>query len=120
MGSFKSEVKFLEKLETRQIQIWPDSADSGIRFSDLTEQEIAHIKECIRTLLELPGSKVIYRSDTPAVQRQYHLIVMWGCSNAQTYDATSIDLPYYKGHGEEFISIIFKSIITDVNGVEKF
>ena len=97
MGAFKEEVIYLEELAKKQNQIFWDSADIGISVEDL---DINRMRTTIKTLLDLPGSKIIFKMDNPVVQRQYKLVVMW-----DKYDSTIIDLLYYHGKKEEFFSI---------------
>lgn len=102
MGVFKEEIHFLEDLNKKQVQIWNDSADHGVYASREVKQRM---RDVVGTLLELPGSKVVFKQNRPALQRQYKLVVMWGRSYEEWYDATLVDMLYFKGRNKEFFSI---------------
>lgn len=116
MGVFKEEILFLEGIEKRQTQIWEDAADVGVETSRMTPNERHRMREVVKTLLDLPGSKIEYKAVKPALQRQYRLIVMWGAADSERYDATEVHLLYYKDHRKEFFSLFTGHTFTNSEG----
>lgn len=96
MGVFKEEVKALEDLERLQGQIWPDAADQGVFATDDVKDTMRWV---VKSLLQLPESRIVFSTDAPAVQRQYELTVYFSMEDGVTFDVL-----YYKGR-EEFFSI---------------
>lgn len=117
MSVFNEELQFMKSLEQRQKRIWPDACDLGIEVKDLKDGELLRIRRTVQTLLALPGSKVIWKEDKPAVQRQYQLIIMWGGTGAKM-DASHIQVLYYmdRRRNKEFFSVEVFAVTTDGNG----
>lgn len=82
----------------------------------MTIKERSRLREIINTLLELPGSKIVWREDKPAIQRHYRLVIMWGRYDEKKYDATVYELLYFNGRRKEFISISAKHQLVNENG----
>jgi len=118
MGIFKEEIIFLEELAKNQSRIWNDACDVGVNSSDVDMQRM---REVIKTLLRLPGSKIVWKADTPSIQRQYELIVMWSLydriDGKDLYDATKVNVLYFNGRGKEFFSIMLEHAYTNKDGV---
>jgi len=128
MGLFKEEMHFLEGLARRQVRIWLDSCDAGIHAKDI---DLNAMRETIRSLLTLPGSKVIWRSDKPATQRTYRLVVMierteGTHSGAPLYSAMVYYVNYYRRKSQqfsrvdEFFTIKCEPTVVDENGKAAF
>lgn len=105
MGIFKEEHHLLMDLANRQRQILNDSCYLGLNRFDMTQDELDRLRETIKTLLQLPGSRLTWSMDEPAVQRSYRLVIMWGGNGQGKYDATIYEVSYYKGRRGEFFMI---------------
>lgn len=116
MGAFKEEAHFLEELQKQQGQIWNDSADYGISRTDMSAKKVGKLRAVIKDLLELPGSKVEWKANTPAIQRQYRLIIMWSGMYEGRCDATQYNVLYFKDRKNEFFSIDSFHVFTDNDG----
>lgn len=116
MGMFKEQAHVLEDMYRRQTQVWPDSADHGIDFNDMTLEEIERMRTAIATLLNLPGSAITWRAERPAVQRKYRLVIMWGRAHGQLYDATVYDVLFYHGNGRRLFTIDQRQCLVNQNG----
>ena len=118
MGIFKEEIKFLEGLELRQSRIYADACDKGIYLNDMSEEELNRLRDVVQELLELPGSEVVLKMDSPIVQREYSLIVMWGHCDDVRWDATEVQVLYVNdtARKKEFFSITTHHVFTDKNG----
>ena len=115
MGMFKEEICLLETLAKRQRRIWADALDYGIYKKDMSKAEVERLRDAAQMLLNLPGSKVLYKVNLPAVQRQYQFIVMWG-RNGKKYDASRCKLSYYKDRKREFFTIDIDHVFTNEKG----
>lgn len=120
MGMFKEEAKFLEFLAKKQQRIWGSSCDMGILKSDMSLRTVNQLRHTIKTLLELPGSKLAWRADQPAIQRDYRLVIMWGASDQVSYDATIYKVLYFKDRTKEFFSFDLKHARVDQDGKELY
>lgn len=116
MGVFKEQANFLLELEKRQKQIWNDSCDLGIEKSYLSDDELNRLRDTIELLLDLPGSKVSWRADSPACQRLYQLVIMWGRNDDGKFDATIFKILYFKDNRKEFFSIDHVNTIVNKDG----
>lgn len=103
MGLFKEQANFLESLYKRQEQIWNDSIDIGIYLKDMTQDEIEFMRDTIKLLLDLPGSKISWAANKPAIQREYRLVIMWSRDDKVVYKVS-----YFKDRIKEFFMIDFK------------
>ena len=103
MGVFKEEARFLEDLMRQQRQIWPDSCDAGV---DATNSLKAQMKQVIESLIVLPGSYLEFKSNMPAVQRTWKLLICWEMDRGDMlYRGTEYTVGYYKDSKKEFFSI---------------
>jgi hypothetical protein len=105
MSAFKEELIVLEALAKKQTRLYNHSADFGICFDNHYEEQITTTRMAVKRLLDLPGSKVVYKSNKPYVQRQYRLRVMWSCS-----EATDVDFRYFEYRGKKYFSIFFSNV----------
>lgn len=103
MGMFKEEAYFLEDLEKRQTRIYDDACDLGVEFKDL---DVDRLREVIKDLLDLPGSKLVYGTDLCGTQRQYKLFIAWG-QDEEIANGTEYEVLYVKDtkYHKEFVSV---------------
>ncbi len=105
MGVFKEEVRMVEDLLPQQRRIWPDSCDIGVEATDKVKDTMRHV---IKTLLPLPGSKLIWKSEDKR-QYQWILRVYWSSD-----EYTEINVLYFKDRKKEFFSLNMTSSADDV------
>lgn len=107
MGIFKEEISVLEDLESRQQPIYKDAVDTGVlayeRFHPYkgTVKEVMH--ELITDLVEVGACKLVWKSNSPIVQRQYKITVRWSSEG----DGAEAGVLYVNdtGRNREYFSI---------------
>lgn len=103
MGVFKEEIRLLEDLYKRQVQIYGDAIDYGVIATPRTKNTMRDI------ITSLPGmAKPIWKSNAlNMIQRTYESTVEWGGGDATKVCVHYVnDIPYKK----EFFTIDMRAI----------
>ena len=102
MGVFKEEIIDLEQYAKKQVQIYLDSCDYGIRATQSIKNRMREI------ILSLPNmAKPVWKMDGNTIQRDYRSVVEWGGG-----DATEVHVLYVndKLRKKEYFSIDLHAI----------